>query len=139
MVKLESTGNEIIMLIDDDEIDLFISGKVLELSEVGGEYLFFTSTHKALNYLRNNPLEKLPHIIFLDINMPLLNGFGFLSHFMDLPDNIKNKCKIVVLTSSNNMKDVLIMENNPLVICYLNKPLNNSDLARLFNLQNPQT
>jgi CheY-like chemotaxis protein len=63
--------------------------------------------------------------------MPDVDGFSFLENFYTLPDNIKQKTKIVVLTSSNNKKDKELVFTNQNVIQFITKPLKQSDIEDL--------
>ncbi len=125
---------KIIMLVDDNPIDHFINQKILSSSAIGEKLIFCDSSHEAINYLKNCLAVEIPDVIFLDINMPILNGYGFLSLFQDLPTIIKEFCKIVILSSSNDMKDVLLLNSNPFVAAYLIKPLKKEDVVELFDI-----
>jgi CheY-like chemotaxis protein len=89
------------MLIDDSEIDLFIHRRFLELCNFSKELLSYRSAESALEWLQNLNGESPPNIIFLDLNMPVVDGFSFLHHFSSLPDKIKEHARIVVLRTAN--------------------------------------
>ena len=98
--------------------------------------LLYKSADEALNWLRNASHNQAPDIIFLDLNMPEVDGFSFLKNFKDLPDLIKTKSKIVVLTSSNSAKDRSQAFTFPNVIQFITKPLKQSDIEDLKKLIN---
>jgi CheY-like chemotaxis protein len=75
--------------------------------------------------------EPPPDVIFLDLNMPDVDGFSFLDNFAELPENIRSKSKIVVLTSSNNKKDKELAFLNQNVIQFITKPLKQADIEEL--------
>ena len=101
---MKTTIQKNVMLIDDSSIDNFITTKMIEQSDLTKEITIMESGRKALFFLKENTshIENLPDIIFLDLNMPVLDGFDFLKEFSDFPEVIKKKCQIVVLTSSDS-------------------------------------
>lgn len=86
----------VIMLIDDNELDNFINKKLLENEHFASTILIHQSAINALEDLKKKsatPAE-LPHVIFLDIMMPGMDGFGFLEEFGKLPDAVKSNQKL---------------------------------------------
>lgn len=121
------------MLVDDNELDNFINKKLVEAESFAGSALVYTSAQSALSYLKSNSgsLDLVPDIIFLDIMMPEMDGFGFLDEFEKLPDPVKTKCRIVMLSTSDSFKDLNRANQNRFVKRFLNKPLNAQVLAAL--------
>ena len=70
-----------------------------------------------------NNVENLPNIIFLDINMPIVDGFVFLYEFEKFNELVRNKCKVIILSSSDNKRDIDKIVNNNHVIKFITKPL----------------
>ncbi len=122
------------MLIDDSDIDLFIQRRFLEVYNFSSELLMYKSAEEALSWLRLATIKQAPDIIFLDLNMPEVDGFSFLKNFRDLPDPIKTKSKIVVLTSSNSAKDRTQAFTFKNVIQFITKPLKQTDIEDLRKL-----
>ena len=91
------------------------------------------SGKSALDYLQENQdnVEKLPNLIFLDINMPIVDGFVFLYEFENFDEAVKNKCKVVILSSSDNKRDIDKLINNDRVIKYITKPLTEDVLEEI--------
>jgi len=82
------------------------------------------SADVALDYLKGitDPSE-FPEFIFLDLNMPIKNGFEFLLEYDLLPEGLRTTAKIVVLSSSISPADINKASTNPYVFKYVNKPL----------------
>src|SRR5438874_13607589 len=90
------------LLIDDNEIDNFINERMITSSGFAEKVIVRNSSDNALQFLKEKEHDEnaLPEIIFLDLNMPVKDGFVFLNDFETLFDTVKQKCKIVVLSSS---------------------------------------
>ena len=112
-----------VMLIDDNSIDLFINKSLLETSGFSSKIQTFDSAQNALVQLSVCPLDELPNVIFLDIMMPFMDGFQFLAEFEKLPTQVKNHCKIIMLSTSESFKDLNKANSNRFVKKFLNKPL----------------
>jgi CheY-like chemotaxis protein len=123
----------LVMLVDDNELDNFINKKLVESDSFCGAATIHTSAQSALDHLKSksgSPAE-VPDIIFLDIMMPEMDGFGFLDEFDKLPDSVKTKSRIVMLSTSDSFKDLNRANQNKYVKRFLNKPLNAQILAAL--------
>jgi CheY-like chemotaxis protein len=127
-----------VMLVDDNEIDNLINQKMIEASNICDHIFIHSGAKSAIEFLKNiekllkGPIDLyLPEIIFLDIDMPLMDGFQFLDEFERLSDSIKNHCKVVMLTSSLNPQDMNKAKKNQYVLKYMNKPLTQENLKKL--------
>ncbi|WP_027003697.1 response regulator [Hugenholtzia roseola] len=123
----------LVMLIDDNDTDNFISKRIIELTGFAQRIEIRNSGKSALEYLTENEhnLDNLPDLVFLDINMPIVDGFIFLYEFDKMSEQIRQKCKIVVLSSSDNKRDIDRMLENQNVIKFLTKPLSSEALQVL--------
>jgi CheY-like chemotaxis protein len=114
-----------VMVIDDNSTDRYICDRASRTFGLSETVISMESGPDALSYLRayvNTPAE-LPELIFLDVNMPEMNGFEFLDAYEELPELVRKKCIIVMLTSSTHSDDKNKVSRSSYVKGYLNKPL----------------
>lgn len=122
------TGLDCIILVDDDKITNFINQRVIKKADIDVIVKVNQTGLEAINYLQSmntfstNKYPR-PGIIFLDINMPGMNGWDFINEFKKLPEEQREKIVIAMLTTSTNPDD----ENNakalPEINIFLKKPL----------------
>ncbi len=114
-----------VILVDDNEIFNITHQKVIELNQFSEKTLVFQSGQEALDYLKLNEknIEELPEIIFLDINMPIMDGFQFLEIFEKYDELVRSRCRIIMLSSSISPKDIDRAASSIYVKKYFNKPL----------------
>ena len=124
---------DLVMLVDDNDTDNFISKRIIEITKFADRVEVKNSGKSALDYLRENQEkpEDLPNLIFLDINMPIVDGFVFLYEFEKFNDVIKDKCKVIILSSSDNKRDIDKIVNNNHVIKFITKPLTETALEEV--------
>jgi CheY-like chemotaxis protein len=117
---LENIGT--VMLIDDEEIDQKSYRRILNRTNSAEKIISFTYAEDALSFIKGNPNQKID-VVFLDINMPRMNGFEFLdAAIKDIGPEFA-RMVIVMLTTSMDPLDRKRAEENPLVRAFFNKPL----------------
>ncbi|MDO6470654.1 response regulator [Maribacter sp. 1_MG-2023] len=123
-----------ILLVDDDELYLYLMQKTIH--QISKELVVstFTDGEQAVEYITKCTEEKveLPEVIFLDINMPFLDGWGFLNEFKKLKPKIINNINIYMVSSSMRDSDVKRASNFEELTGYVVKPVNKVQLAEIF-------
>jgi len=122
------------LLIDDNEMDNYISNYMISASKMAEKINVFTSPIEALEYLAilQSNHEEFPDFIFLDIRMPEMDGFGFLEEYSKFPEDIIKKSSIFMLTSSDHANDIKRALKYYFVRKYLVKPLTRDILNELI-------
>ena len=135
-IPMANKSVNLVLLVDDNDTDNFISKRIIEITKFAEKVIVKNSGKSALEYLESvqNENAELPDVIFLDINMPIVDGFVFLFEFEMFPDIIKQKCKIIILSSSNNKRDIAKIVDNEYVIKFITKPLTEKALQEIQSL-----
>lgn len=123
-----------IMIIDDNLIDQMITAHVLKSNTTNEEVLIMENAYLALDYLEanKNDLAAIPSLILLDLDMPGMNGFGFLEEFKNFAQELKSNCRIIVLTGSDIKTDIEQVEADPYVSKLITKPLSKNQLIPMI-------
>lgn len=121
------------LLIDDDHIFNFVNTKFIEKADSEHEVVSYESPLKAFAYLKNIDIDLLPDILFLDINMPELNGFEFLDKLIKERSEVLEHTNIFIITSSLNPYDFEKSKKYEFLSGYYNKPI---DLEKMITTIN---
>lgn len=123
-----------IMLIDDDPLCILISTKIIELNPAL-KVISFSRAEDALAQLKQwyvSGSDLFPDFIFLDINMPVMDGWQFLEEAQKLPEDFRRKVNVIMLSSSVNPIDVRKSKQFEPVSDFVSKPLTVDKLKTLI-------
>ena len=111
-----------VMMVDDNDNDLLFTRLMLQRSGVNYDAMPFLRAEQALHHLSETPNHG-DSLILLDINMPVMNGFAFLTAFEQLPPAQREGVSVLLLTSSSDPADQTQAAQFSCVKGYLTKPL----------------
>jgi len=125
MISTSTTARHITScLIDDDFIHQFGMKRMIQRYQPDLGVIEFSNGLDAINFFkepRNN--EEIPEVIFLDINMPVMNGWEFMDEFVKIRAGLQKKIDIYILSSSTDSLDIQKAKSNPGIKDYIVKPL----------------
>ncbi len=115
-----------ILLIDDDEPTNYLNKKLIREAGCADYVVTKESGEEGLDYLVScaEGAGTLPELIFLDINMPAMNGWEFLDEYRKLDESIQSEVLLVMLSTSLNPDDRKRAESMEEVAGFINKPFN---------------
>lgn len=132
---------ERVLCIDDDQITLVLCEMVIRKAKFaqevikahnGKEGLSWFSAYFSRQKSKSSPSEEAPTIIFLDLNMPVMNGWDFLEDYMMKYADRLPETKVVIVSSTVNPEDFSRANRYDLVIDFINKPLTAEGLQDLM-------
>ena len=126
-------GAKKLFLVDDDHIFRLAADVLIKTYQVAEEVVQLENgleAYDALMALEHNP-EELPQLIFLDINMPVMNGWELLEELKRGPAIIRNTIQIHILTSSIAPEDLNLSKTYEFIDGYITKPLTEKDLLKI--------
>ncbi len=123
-----------ILLIDDDTINNFIVLNKLNNIALSLDAVSVLNGREGLDYLNKCILENLdfPELILLDINMPVLDGWGFLDEFEKLEKNYQQKTAIYMVSSSVYIEDIEKAKEYSQIKQFISKPLSKDKLTEII-------
>lgn len=131
-----SEGKMNFIVIDDSKLDCFIAEKIILNSGKSESVNVFQQAVQALEYIQASTTVQSTTVVFVDIQMPVMNGFEFVENFEKLPDELKKNYHIYMLSSSINENDIARVKGYPSVRHFLNKPLTNNTIQSVLEEYN---
>jgi len=133
---LEKKKIELACIIDDDSIYVNLIKKIIKTKSLCGNLIIFKNGKQSIEYfevlLKNLEQENIPDIIFLDLNMPVMDGWEFLERFTKIKNRFGKIITLYIVSSSIYPEDIKRAKAIESVEDYLVKPIVMSDLAKIF-------
>ncbi|WP_198440163.1 response regulator [Pareuzebyella sediminis] len=124
-----------ILLIDDDDIYIYLTKRMLKGISENIDVESYMDGEQALEYIESCIEQGLdfPRVILLDINMPFLDGWGFLEEFRKLKPKIKQEVHFYLVTSSQSQRDKTRAEKYEELTEYVVKPVAEDRLIQILD------
>ena len=125
------------VIIDDDAINNVLCRKIIEKTYPQADIADFIDPNEGLQYIANkyaNSTGPEKVILLLDISMPLMTAWDFLEVFNTFSQNVKDKVKVYILSSSVDKSDMMRAQNDPNVEYYLIKPLTKESIRLIVHV-----
>jgi len=124
----------LIGIIDDDTIYQFILTSIINKNKLAKNILSFSDGERAIEYLTNNKMkkEKIPDILFLDVNMPIMDGWMFIEEYAAIKKDITKKITVFMLSSSVNPIDIERAGEISEISKYIIKPIKFEEVKIIF-------
>lgn len=123
-----------ICIIDDDEIYQFLIKKQVAVQNLAEKVCVFPNGQEAIQFFQNSIATKgeLPDIVFLDVNMPIMDGWEFLDEYRKIHAQLHKEVKLYMISSSLNESDINRAQKIEQVKEYLVKPISGEKLVSLL-------
>lgn len=124
-----------LVLVDDDEVYVYLTRRMIQETALVDQVKVFRNGLEAINFLKScaDQPDQLPEVIFLDLSMPVMDGWQFLKEFTLLKPHTSNKITIYIVTSSISPEDLTRARAISEVSDYLIKPVRKEQFIALIN------
>lgn len=114
-----------VYLIDDDDIFVFLTKKTILKVSDNVDVEVFSDGYQAITHLKEiaGNIEALPDVIFLDLNMPVMDGWEFLAEYEELYTSLARKTQLYIVSSSISPHEMERSNNIAAVSDFIIKPL----------------
>ena len=128
-----SHTSESVCIIDDDNMYISLLCKIIELKKLSKSVVVFKNGKEAIDFFTAS-VEKvpIPRFIFLDLNMPVMDGWEFLDEFSKIIDKIPKKTLLYVVSSSIDIRDIERAKSIDMVEDYISKPIKIDDFTKIL-------
>lgn len=121
-----------VLLVEDDPITIMVCDRIIKMTSFADKVKSCENGKIAIDYLEAlSADERLPTIIFLDINMPVMNGWDFLEEFDKIKRRFRLLPRIYLLSSTVDPEDYKKAKNFSLVQDFISKPLSKEALQNI--------
>ncbi|TGE24950.1 response regulator [Hymenobacter aquaticus] len=120
-------------LIDDDDLGIYLTEQLLRAEGFSNTICTFQSATEALRELVQEKEKADPTVVFLDLNMPLMNGWQFLDALAPYREELRGHCHIYILTSSLALSDLEKSREYDLVAGLIHKPIDSEEIRAIHS------
>ncbi|MBP6335302.1 MAG: response regulator [Bacteroidia bacterium] len=122
-----------VMLIDDSEIDILVNRRLMQITAFSENVIVASCAEEGLHYLKEEcrSADDAPEWIFLDVHLPGKSGYEFIEDFASLPDFVRSKSRIIILSVFQKQEYLQKALESPYVHGQLDKPLTQQALREI--------
>lgn len=122
-------------IVDDDLIFHLTTKMLLQKKDVHKKILLFKNGKEAFDYLKNHQetSDDLPDIILLDLNMPVMDGWDFIEHYLPIRSDLPKEITVYIVTSSMDDEDMKRASEISAIKKYVIKPIDQYKLEEIID------
>ncbi len=122
-----------VCIIDDDNMYIKLLCKIIEFKKLSKSVVVFKNGKEAIDFFVDSIGEDdIPQLIFLDLNMPVMDGWEFLDEFSKIKDKMRKKTILYVVSSSIDIRDIERATSMDMVEGYISKPIKLEDFTKIL-------